>query len=447
MSQPPLDHEGPGRRRTSFLRAAAGTFGTNLAVALLSLVNVLIVARAIGATGRGDVAFLITIAALAGFFGTAGVQESNANIGGAEPALRPNLATNSVVFALGFGAIVALAIAALVVAFPAVGGDVPQNLLWITLAFIPVIILKTYLSFLVQSDYHFAITNAAWLAGPMTTAITNGALALLGHLTVTSAIAAWLGGQVLGTVLLLRFVAKRIHFGRPDVRLARRSITFGAKAHVGHTLEIGNYRIDQWFVGAFSGSRELGIYSVAVAWAEVLFYLPGVLVMIQRPDLVRAGPQDAARLAQRLLRVTVLIALPLAAFLIIAAPFLCTTVFGPEFADSVVQLRVLALGAIGITFMALLGAALTAQGKPLLTTSADACAFVLTIGLDLALIPSLNGLGAAIATSVAWTGGGLAMAIIFSRALRTRIGLLVPRSADVRWIHSEIATRVRARRS
>jgi O-antigen/teichoic acid export membrane protein len=447
VSQPTLDHEGTGRRRTSFVRAAAGTFGTNLAVATLSLVNVLIVARVLGATGRGQVAFLITIASLAGFFGAAGVQESNANIGGSEPGLRPRLATNSIFLALGFGTIVALAIAALVIAFPAAGGDVQRILLWITLASIPAVILKTYLSFLVQSDYHFAITNAAWLAGPLTTAITNGTLAATGHLHVSSAIGAWIGGQVLGMSMLVWFVAKRIHFGRPDVRLARRSVTFGAKAQVGHALEIGNYRLDQWFVGAFSGSRELGIYSVAVAWAEMLFYLPGVLVMIQRPDLVRAGPQDAARLAQRLLRVTVLIALPLAVFLIVAAPFLCTTVFGAEFADSVPQLRVLALGAVGITFMALLGSALTAQGKPLLTTSADACAFVLTIGLDLALIPPMAGLGAAIATSVAWTGGGLAMAIIFSRALRTDIGLLVPGRADLRLIHSELMTRLRDRSS
>lgn len=447
MSDPGLGHRGTGRRRTSFLRAAAGTYGTNLAVAVLSLVNVLIVARAIGATGRGEVAFLITIASLAGFFGAAGVQESNSNLGGSEPGLRPHLATNSIFFALGFGTIVALVIAAIVIAFPAAGGDVEPILLWITLASIPAIILKTYLTFLVQSDYHFAITNAAWLAGPVTTAVTNGLLALTGHLTVATAIGAWIGGQILGLGLLVSFVAKRIHFGTPDLRLARRSVTFGAKAHIGHTLEIGNYRLDQWFVGAFSGSRELGLYSVAVAWAEVLFYLPGVLVMIQRPDLVRAGPQEAARLAQRLLRVTVLVALPLALFLIIAAPFLCTTVFGPEFAGSVVQLRVLALGAVGITFMTLLGSALTAQGKPLLTTSADACAFALTIGLDLALIPPFAGLGAATATSVAWTGGGLAMAIIFSRALRTDIGELVPGRSDLRWIRSELLMRLRDRSS
>ncbi len=446
MSDPTPDSETAGRR-SSFLRSAVGTFGTNLLVAILSLVNVLIVARSIGAAGRGEVAFLITIASLAAFFGATGVQDATGNIGGSEPALRPRLATNAVVFAGVFGAIVALVIAALVIAFPAVGGDGSRVLVWITLACIPAIILRWYLNFLVQSDYHFAITNAAWIAGPLTTAITNGTLAVTGQLSVTTAIAAWIGGQFLGTSLLVWFVARRIGFGRPDARLARRSLAFGAKTHVGHTLEIGSYRLDQWFIGSISGSRELGLYSVAVAWAEVLFYLPGVLVMIQRPDLVRADPQEAARLVQRLLRVTILLALPLAALLVLAAPFLCTTVFGDEFAGSVDDLRVLALGVGGITFMALIGAALTAQRRPMLTTAAAACAFVLTIVLALALIPPLGGLGAAIATSVAWTGGGIAIAIIFSRALRTEIGNLVPTSADIRWIRSQLAGRIRDRRA
>lgn len=444
MSEP--TPAGGERRRSTFFRVAAGTFGTNIAVAILSLVNVLIVARVVGVSGRGEVAFLIAIATLGAYFGAGGIQDANANIGGSEPGLRARLATNSLMFALLLGGLIAVALVVLIVLFPSVGGDGSRTLVWVTLGTIPVVILRNYLTFLVQSDYHFAITNVAWLSGPTTTVLTNGTLAITGQLDVATAISAWIAGQLIGVGLLVWFVAQRFGFGRPDFRLARRSLAFGSKAQVGHVLEIGNYRMDQWFIGVFSGSRELGLYSVAVAWAEVLFYLPGVLVMIQRPDLVRAGPEDAARLAQRLLRATLLLALPLATFLILAAPFLCEVVFGSEFAGSVDDLRVLALSAAGITLMALLGNALTAQRRPLLTTSADACAFVLTLSLDLLLIPSLGGLGAAIATTVAWSGGGIAMAVIFSRALNTDIRHLVPRADDVTWMRDQFIARVRARR-
>ena len=73
MSEP--TPAGGERRRSTFFRVAAGTFGTNIAVAILSLVNVLIVARVVGVSGRGEVAFLIAIATLGAYFGAGGIQD------------------------------------------------------------------------------------------------------------------------------------------------------------------------------------------------------------------------------------------------------------------------------------------------------------------------------------------------------------------------------------
>jgi O-antigen/teichoic acid export membrane protein len=428
-----LPQEREGVRRHSFLAAAALTYGTNLAVAVFSLVNVLVVARALGPAGRGDVAFLIAIAILTGNLSAFGVQESNANIGGSEPRLRPALATNSLILALAFGAVAAGAVAGATALFPAVGGELSPGLLWIALGSIPAIIVKAYFTFLVQADYAFGVTNAAWLVGPSTTLVVNGLLAALGLITVVSATAAWVAGQALGAAILLVYVARHAGFGMPDAGLAARSLRFGLKTHIGRFMAFGNYRVDQWFIGAISGSRELGLYSVAVAWAEILFYVPGVLVMVQRPDLVRASPADAAHLAARVFRVALLLALVVAGILVVAAPFLCATVFGEEFRGSIDDLRVLALAAFGIVALELLGSALNAQRKPLLTTAAIGVAFVATIVLDLLLIPQHGGLGAAVATSAAWSAGGVAVALVFTRTLPARLRELVPTGSELPW--------------
>lgn len=417
--------------RSSFARAALTTYGTNFAVAVLSLVNVLIVARALGPEGRGDVAFAITVAVLSSSLAAFGVQEANANLAGTDPTLQARLASNSVVLALLLGAAAAGAVATLVAIVPASGGDVRRILLWTALLAIPPMILKAYLTLLVQADYSFSVTNAAWLLGPLTTAIANATLALAGALSVGTAIVAWVGGQVLGAALLLVFVWRRSGFAVPDPPLARRAVGFGAKTHVGRSMALGNYRLDQWLVGSIAGSRELGLYSIAVAWAEVLFYLPGVLVMVQRPDLVRASRRKAGALAARVFRVGVVLALALAAVLVVAAPVLCTFVFGESFRGAADDLRVLALAAFGISALELLGSALTAQRKPMLTTGAVGAAFVATVSLDLLLIPPLGGLGAAIATAAAWTLGGIVIAGVFSRALDTPVSALVPRADDV----------------
>jgi Na+-driven multidrug efflux pump len=75
----------------------------------------------------------------------------------------------------------------------------------------------------------------------------------------------------------------------------------------------------------------------------------------------------------------------------------------------------------------LLGNALTARGLPLVAAAAVAVAFVVTVALDLVLIPPFGGLGAAIASTTAYTAGGIAVAVLFVRRLGAQPRELVPR--------------------
>ena len=426
------------KRPASLVRAVATTYATNAAAAALSLVNVLIVARALGPTGRGEVAFLIAVGILTMHLATFSVQEANANFGGSEPEARRALAANSLVFAGVLGIAAALLVAGAMVAFPTLRAGAEAALLAVALASIPVMVLKTYLSFLVRADYAFAIANLAWIVGPLTTAVVNTALALSGLITVGTAITAWLGGQAIGAIVLIAYIRRHAGFGRPDARLARRMLGFGAKTHVGRFMEVGNYRVDHWFLGAISGPRELGLYSIAVAWAELLFYLPGILVLVQRPDLVRATPEEAARRATRIVRVALLMAVAATAGLVVAAPVLCATIFGEAFEGSVDDLRVLALGACGIVVLDLLRNALVAQRKPLPASAAIGVAFTVTIALNVVLVPAYGGLGAAIATAAAYTAGGVAVALIFIRTMPARLPDLVPRGGDAVWLWGHV---------
>ena len=86
-----------------FARSAFQTYGTSLLVAVISLGNVLVMARVLGADGRGQVAFLTAIAFFVSSLGTLGIPESNANYGAAHPHQRRALATNSLLLALVLG--------------------------------------------------------------------------------------------------------------------------------------------------------------------------------------------------------------------------------------------------------------------------------------------------------------------------------------------------------
>jgi O-antigen/teichoic acid export membrane protein len=411
------------------------TYGTNLTVAVLSLANVLIVSRALGPEGRGDVVFLAAMAFFTAMLASAGIEESNANFAASEPPLRRALATNSVVLALLLGVLAAGVVQGLIAAFPAVAGPSSSALRWLTLGFIPVLLLNLYLRWLVRADYAFAVTNIAWLVSPVANVGVNGLLALLGLLTVGTAVATWLAGQAAGTLILTWYVVRRaVGFGRPDIRLMARTLRFGLKTHAGRVMLLGNWRLDQWLLGAISGARELGLYSVAVAWTEALSYLPTAVKFVQRPYLVRSAPRDAVRQAAIAFRLAMLFTVVLMVGMVLAAPILCVTFFGEEFRGSIVQLRVLVIGALGMLALTIFGNALVARGKPVLSSVALGAGFVCTLVLDIVLIPPYAGVGAAVASTIAYTTAGALMCVFFVRGLGARFSDLIPRGSEVRWL-------------
>jgi O-antigen/teichoic acid export membrane protein len=429
---PAAGEPSPARRPPSFASTALLTYGTNLTVAFLSLLNVLIVSRTLGPSGRGAVVFLTAIAWLTSSLSTFGVEEANANLAASHPAMRRSLATNSMVFAAIFGLCTIGILTVLIAAVPAIGGHSALGPRWIVFSALPLLILGIYLKFLVQADYAFGLTNLVWLITPVANVTMNGVLALAGVLSVMTAVSTWVGGEVLGTLILIWYVADRLEgFGRPDWSVARRALSFGLRSHPGRIMLLGNYRLDQWILGAVSGARELGLYSVAVAWSSSLFYLPTTLTAVQRPDLVRASREDAARRAALIFRRAILMTVAPALVMIAAAPFLCATLMGQSFRGSIDDLRVLTLGVFGVVALKLLGNAITAQRRPGLASIAIGTGFVCTVILDVILIPRYGGLGAALASAIAYTFGGLIIGAIFVRGLGGRVRELVPRWTDI----------------
>lgn len=418
-------------RHPSFTSSALNTWVTSVVVGFISLANVLIVSRVLGATGRGDFAFMSAVAYLSSQLALLGVEQANINFASAKPELRRALATNSLLLSLLLGGIAAGLVAGGIALIPRVGGPAPVDLRWLMLAAIPMLVLQVYMLLLVRADYAFGLANVATLITPVLNIVANGALAGAGRLTVGTAYGAWVAGQALGTLLMVWHVARRsAGFGRPDLGLARRSLGFGLKAQGGRAMTLGNYRLDQWIVGGISGARALGLYSVAVAWSETLFYLPTALASVQRPDLVRMERGDAAREAATAFRATMVITVPMMIVLVVGAPFFCATVFGAEFRGSTNELRILSLGAVGVAALKLFGNALTAQRKPMLETAAVSAAFVVTVALDILLIPPHAGLGASFASTVAYSAGGIAAVVLFARALGARTSDLIPRPRD-----------------
>lgn len=426
------DPSNGNRPSVATLSGTVTTFSSQIVVAVLSLVHIVIVARSLGAVGRGEVVFLTTLAGLTGFVSTLSAQEGMANQAGTRQTAPSVLATNAVGLAVTLGGLGAIALVVVIEnASSFLSIEVDTATLIIAALAAPGFALMTYLSYLARANYAFALANFSVISVAVWIFVADALLAVSGNLSVRWAVTVWVSGQYVGSVVFVRRIRRTCGFGRPDVRSARDAVSFGARAHGAGLLNTGTYRMDQWLLGALAGAGPLGVYSVAVAWFEGLFLLPTAFSVVARPSIVEATSDQAGGRAEQALRLC-LVGITVAGIaMFLAAPILVVSVFGDQFSGAALQLRILVPGAVGIAVVKILGNALTARGRPGLETAAVAIGFVAGAALYLVLVPPFGGNGAAIASTVAYLLAGAATIVIFVRTLGTSLRALIPGRRDI----------------
>jgi O-antigen/teichoic acid export membrane protein len=210
--------------------------------------------------------------------------------------------------------------------------------------------------------------------------------------------------------------------GRPSFGLARDMFRYGYRAQISTMVLLLNARLDFALVGAIVGPAALGVYAIASRYAELL-RLPGLAAnYVLYPDYARDGGLVAARKASRALGkigwIPIVLALPLAA----GAAFLLPTIYGPAFEGAVVPTYILLFGLSGVSIQGVITAFLYGDGRPGLTSLALSGGLVVTVVLDLLLIPRFGVMGAAVASCAAYLTTTALLVAFFVRVTRSLEG-------------------------
>jgi len=253
-----------------------------------------------------------------------------------------------------------------------------------------------------------------------------------------------LASHVAGALFAVYWIARYSHSdvdraarGRPGIDEGgelRKAVSFGLRSWSANLMQVLNYRLDLFILGAIAGNAELGVYAVALAVTGLGWLLPSALEVVLFP---RTATLDAAVRSGELggeqsdapvisaVHHTVLLLVPT---LIVGVPLL----YGPRFDDTVVLGLILIPGVLGLGLAKVLSAVFTGRGFPQYALYATLIAVPITIGLYFALIPPLEATGAAIASCASYLlTTGLSM-VFFKRA--TAIPLrraLVPGRRDL----------------
>jgi O-antigen/teichoic acid export membrane protein len=166
------------------------------------------------------------------------------------------------------------------------------------------------------------------------------------------------------------------------------------------------FRLDTVMVEAMRGEGEAGIYGAAVRVSEVVYFIPVILSSVCLPPLLELRKSDALRYRQRFtdyFAMSLLIAVPCAAFLAFVSPLIVTVLFGRDFSASARILMIHAWSFIPYAIGIARTQYLTAEGRLWVNLPSVALALAVNVVLNWLWIPRYGGEGAAWATLIAYT--------------------------------------------
>ena len=196
-----------------------------------------------------------------------------------------------------------------------------------------------------------------------------------------------------------------------------------------------NARADTYILQALlvnSYSKEaLGLYTMAVTMAELVFYLPDSISTLFMPRVAGSTVEDANRLLGRFARFSTLITLGVAVVLIPVA-FAGIHLILPRYVDCLPAFLALLPAVVSLSLGKVMISYIAGRGRAGLVSVANVVALVINVVLNLILIPRLGIVGASLASVGSYTALATMTLIIASRLSgQGPLSLFIPGRAEV----------------
>ena len=211
---------------------------------------------------------------------------------------------------------------------------------------------------------------------------------------------------------------------------------YGARVYAASITGYFHYRADTYLIQALivsvvTARKMLGLYSVAVTMAELVFYVPDSVGAIFLPRVAGATAEDANRMLGRVGRLTTLLTFSVALALIPVA-IIGIRVVLHAYVDCLPAFLVLLPGAVSFSVVKVMVSYLAGRDRPGLISLGSILALIVDVTLNLVLIPIYGIVGAALASLVSYTFQAV-VAVAFASRLsgQSPLSLFVPGREEV----------------
>ncbi len=409
----------PQTASTRFLFNVNILFFSQLINYALQFLLTVIIARGLGAAGRGDYALFVLSTTLAASIGTLGMGLGSIYYVGKAKYSARVLLGNSQFLVLVAGALAAAVLLAVGLTL-GTQGLLKGESYWLYLLAFPAVLEFLLVTALLVGQDRFVGLNAAQLSQTLLLLAGASTLLVLDEMTIFAVLAVWSASFLIATVIALAFVGFENLSARaalkPQWEALSDQVRLGVPGQTGNVLQYLNYRLDQFLVRAIRTRAEVGVYSIAVGLSESVWWIANAVSLSLMPRLTRMEPEHAADVTPIACRNTLLVSAIAATALAGLSRVAVEPVFGPDFRDVPDAIALLLPGIVALSGTKVLSSYIFSQGQMILNSTTALVTLGFTLALDAVLIPRFGVDGAAAASSVAYAAS-LVLSLYFYRRI------------------------------
>lgn len=232
------------------------------------------------------------------------------------------------------------------------------------------------------------------------------ALVYMFDMDIVGAVIGFVASTILVSALCPILIRESIDLDRTsswNAPALRATTSFGFFIVLGNSINFLNTQINSILIGAYMGPTEVGIFAVAILFAQALTLIPNAIQRVTAPVMAtlygKGDVEGVKRLYYSTLHKSFLLTISCAAIIAVVAPFLISIMFSEEYLASYAPLLILLMGhSLSASFSAV-GSTLSSIGKVHIPFRIGAICAALNVILNILLIPYLGMNGAAIATT------------------------------------------------
>jgi O-antigen/teichoic acid export membrane protein len=416
------------------VKDSVGTFVTKIIVMFLTLFVGVILARSLGAAGKGQLAIIVLLPQILWILGSLGLDMSNIYFAGREPETRPKLVANSVWLGLIFGTVAVVIVLAgymlLHLIDPSIEKQllgVPPYLFLLMFLTVPMFLVAYFVDSVVYGMDRIHVRNIKEI-------LTNVFSLILTLIFVTDPSAHWplfdtpfgfglnmgLYGATITQLAITAFmliyalwlVSKFVkwdlfRFDWGFFIKGLKHIGFYAYGATAATFLFykASMLVIAFYIAHLSSITDvdLGLYTTASNISEKVWFIPGAIVYALLPKVTSFSSDEIKILTGKASRHTFLITLVILTILSIFIRPILVFLYTEEFVTSCYTFWALVPGVLVLSMGKVYGTHLLGIGKAYYAFWFSIITLVVNIVLNIIFLPKYGIVGSAVATSVSYT--------------------------------------------